>query len=144
MIRGVLIFNEDKYPAYFIAQEKSTILEISKEVIFQLFTNKEFLLFFLKEMSQKIVSLSDIIEVLAHTSIKSRVARYLFKEMEIQGSNTIKIVKSKTFIAKELGSVREVVSRVFKSLENQGIIRTGATMQIEILDIPSLEKEFMK
>lgn len=141
---GVHIFNKEKYPAYFISQKKSVILEISKEIIFQLFTNKEFLLFFLKDLSKKIVSLSDIIEVLAHTSIKSRVARYLFKEMEKQGSNTIKIEKSKTFIAKELGSVREVVSRVFKSLENQGIIRSEITMKIEILDVTALEKEFMK
>jgi CRP-like cAMP-binding protein len=141
---GVLIFNEEKYPAYFIAQEKSVVLEISKEVIFQLFAHKEFLLFFLKDMSKKIISLSNIIEVLAHTSIKSRVARYIFKEMEKQKCNTIKIEKSKTFIAKELGTVREVVSRVFKSLENQGIIKAEANMKIEILDILALEKEFMK
>lgn len=141
---GVHIFNKEKYPAYFIAQRKVVILEIPKEIIFELFINKEFLLFFLKDLSNKIVSLSDIIEVLAHTSIKSRVARYLFKEMEKQGSSKIKIEKSKTFIAKELGTVREVVSRVFKSLENQGIIRAEATMKIEILDIPALEKEFMK
>jgi len=141
---GVHIFNEEKYPAYFISQESSIILEISKEIIFELFTNKNFLLFFLKDLSKKIVNLSDIIEVLAHTSIKSRVAGYIFKEMEKQKSNIIKLNKSKTFIAKEIGTVREVVSRVFKSLEDQGIIKIESNIKIKILDILALEKEFLK
>lgn len=141
---GVHIFNDEKYPAYIISQEESVILEIPKEIIFQLFNNKEFLLFFLKDLSKKIVNLSEIIEVLSHTSIKSRVAKYIFKEMEKQGSNIIQIEKNKTFIAKELGTVREVISRVFKSIEKQGIIKADANMKIEILDVLALEKEFMK
>ena len=141
---GILIFNEEKYPASLIAEEKSLVLEIPKKVVFQLFDNKEFLQVFLRDMSRKIVNLSDIIEVLVHTSVKSRVARYILKEVEKQGSSTIKLHKSKTVIAKELGSVREVVSRVFKTFENKGIIRGDKCGNICVLNITELEKEYMK
>ncbi|WP_320047456.1 Crp/Fnr family transcriptional regulator [uncultured Ilyobacter sp.] len=141
---GVLIFDDEKYPANLIAQENSTVLEISKKIVFQLFQNKEFLTFFLKDMSKKIISLSDIIEVLIQPTVKSRVAKYILKEMEKQGGTVIKIEKSKTFIAKELGSVREVISRIFKNFEKQKIIKKISFDKVEILNIPALEKEFMK
>jgi CRP-like cAMP-binding protein len=64
--------------------------------------------------------------------------------MEKQKSNIIKLNKSKTFIAKEIGTVREAVSRVFKSLEDQGIIKIESNIKIKILDILALEKEFLK
>ena len=141
---GVLIFDDEKYPANLIAQENSTVLEISKKIVFQLFQNKEFLTFFLKDMSKKIISLSDIIEVLIQPTVKSRVAKYILKEMEKQDGTVIKIEKSKTFIAKELGSVREVISRIFKNFEKQKIIKKISFDKVEILNIPALEKEFMK
>ena len=40
---------------------------------------------------------------------------------------------SKARIAKEIGTVREVVSRTFKKLENKGIIKNLSNNKIEIL-----------
>jgi CRP/FNR family transcriptional regulator, anaerobic regulatory protein len=41
-------------------------------------------------------------------------------------------------LAVELGSSREVISRVLKGLESQGLLRTTRGL-IELLDIPALE-----
>jgi CRP/FNR family transcriptional regulator len=49
------------------------------------------------------------------------------------------ILASHQLIALELGSVREIVSRLLKQFEEQGFVRLGRE-RIELLDMPELKK----
>jgi len=139
MFGGVLLFNEDVYPANIIAEEDSEIFKISKENLLILFENKEFLTSFLKEMSKKMVNLSNLIEILSYSKMVERVARYIL--ILYEKSNGVKIIniKTKSEIAKQLGSSREVVSRAFKKLKEKNVIVEHKN-NIEILSLKKLEE----
>ncbi len=116
-----LVFSKKSYPAYVIAEENSTILMVPRQVIFKLFDNKKFLLFYIESMSTKVSNLSFVIEILSIKSIQKRLLTY-FSILSIkQGSNVI-FFKSKKNIADNIGTVREVVSRTMKNLEEKGLI----------------------
>ena len=133
MFGGPLVFSEAYYPANIIAEKDSEIIEISKEKIMKLFIEEEFMLFFLKELGNKIIKLSQTIDYLSDNSIELRLLKYLKLQYVQQNTKIITLNMSKARIAKEIGTVREVVSRTFKKLENKGIIRNLSNNKIEIL-----------
>ena len=55
-------------------------------------------------------------------SVKVRLARYLYENYSIYGSE---FSATKENIAKEIGSVREVVTRILSSFEKEGIVKTA-------------------
>lgn len=70
-------------------------------------------------------------------SVDSRLARYLLDEMNMQNSSEIKVTHEK--IAKDIGSVREVVSRMLQQFKKSDIVslhRGG----IKIIKEKELEK----
>ena len=99
----------------------------------KLFIEEEFMLFFLKELGNKIIKLSQTIDYLSDNSIELRLLKYLKLQYVQQNTKIITLNMSKARIAKEIGTVREVVSRTFKKLENKGIIRNLSNNKIEIL-----------
>jgi CRP/FNR family transcriptional regulator len=133
-----LIFSENTYPVYIIALEDTEVIEIPKQDITKILKNDEFLIFFLKEFGEKIIKMSEIIDYLLDNSVESRLISYLSK---LKKSNTLEIDldKSKNFIAKEIGTSREVVSRSFKILEEKGIIKI-----IDLKKIKILKEEYFK
>ena len=138
---GVLLFNEDVYPANIIAKNDSEILKISKKNLLELFKNEDFLVAFLKEMSNKMVNLSNLIEILSYSKIVDRVSKYILMKYEKEKNLKLKL-ETKTEIAKKIGSSREVVSRAFKKLKEQNIIKEF-NGEIEILSLEKLEKIFI-
>ena len=99
----------------------------------KLFIEEEFMLFFLKELGNKIIKLSQTIDYLSDNSIELRLLKYLKLQYVQQNTKIITLNMSKARIAKEIGTVREVVSRTFKKLENKGIIKNLSNNKIEIL-----------
>ena len=97
-----------------------------------------------KEIAQELIDFiyDSPCNFLATQNIKKELLSNGFTEL--RSGDSWQIEKNKTFIAKELGTVREVISRVFKSIEKQGIIKADANMKIQILDVLALEKEFTK
>ncbi|BDU51325.1 Crp/Fnr family transcriptional regulator [Haliovirga abyssi] len=139
MFGGVLLFNEDLYPANIIAEENCEIYELSKEQLLISFENKQFLVNFLKEMSKKMVNLSNLIEILSYSKMVERVAKYILMIYEKSNGGKIIKIKTKTEIARALGSSREVVSRAFKKLKDEKIIKEENSV-IEILSLEKLEE----
>lgn len=77
---------------------------------------------------------SDLLDTIHHVlfdKIDKRLFDYLHEKARVTGSNPIKI--SHRQIANELGTVREVVSRVMKKLEHEGKLKQHAN-NIEILE----------
>ncbi|MBR09282.1 MAG: Crp/Fnr family transcriptional regulator [Rickettsiales bacterium] len=84
---------------------------------------------FFKQFNQRYVDLLDTINHLLFHKMDQRLHNYLQEKAKITGKNPIKI--SHKQIANEIGTVREVVTRVLKKLESEGKI-TQSDNQIEI------------
>ncbi len=128
------IFSGKNYPAYIIAERNSAILEIPKHIILQLFENKKFMISYIKEISNKMLNLSNIIEILLIKSVEERLLMYFSIIAREQKSNIV-YFKSKQKIADDIGSVREVVSKKMKLLDEKGIIKQIDRNHFEILSL---------
>lgn len=89
--------------------------------------------FVLELFSQRLASVMEIVEEVAFRRMDLRVAALLIERSRTQ--NPLRITHQE--IAAELGSSREVISRILESLTRQGMIRMGRGT-IEITDSPSL------
>jgi CRP/FNR family transcriptional regulator len=89
-------------------------------------------------LSQRLASVMAIVDEVAFRRMDTRVASLLLGRGRLQ--NPIHITHQE--IAAELGSSREVISRLLEDLTSQGLIRL-ARGSIEILDFQSLESRFV-
>lgn len=129
-----LIFSGENYPSYIMVEEDSTVLEISREGVLKLFReNEQFLVLYLNEISKKLLNLSNVVDILIIKSIKKRIIKYFSLLRKHQKSDWI-YFKSKQKIANDIGSVREVVSRKMKELEEEGIIKIIDKNHVKILN----------
>ena len=66
-----------------------------------------------------------------------RVAAFLLEESSIEGTNTLKITHEN--IANHLGSHREVITRMLRYFQNEGIVKLSRGV-VEITDTEKLEE----
>lgn len=69
----------------------------------------------------KFEELLDVIEILTFSNKDKRLLEYLKKEAKLSGGKVIK--STHQHIAYDLGSSREVISRLLKKLEHKGLVR---------------------
>lgn len=94
--------------------------------------SQNFNLLFFKLFNKRYMDLLDTINHLVYHKMDIRLRDYLVKKAKISGSNTVKI--SHRQIADELGTAREVISRVMKKLEKENIV-FQENEGIKILDL---------
>jgi CRP/FNR family transcriptional regulator len=119
-----LVFEELNYPVYVIADKDCTVGLIKKDVLLELIQcNKQFTLEILEELTKKIRILNEKLEYLSYSSIKQRLARFLMDLSLLQNSNIVKNMPSKQKVANILGTSREVVSRNYSALKDEGYLK---------------------
>lgn len=64
--------------------------------------------------------LLDLVDAVAFKKMDDRLLQYLEKKSELTGSRSIHLTHEQ--IALELGTVREVVSRLLKQMESKGLV----------------------
>ena len=84
-------------------------------------------------MSQRLLSVMEIVDEVAFQRLDTRIAAFLLERGRLQ--NPIRITHQE--IAAELGSSREVISRMLEEFGKQGIIH-AARGSIEVLDFEEL------
>ena len=72
-------------------------------------------------LSKRMVGLIELVNALAFQGLDDRLAQWLLKQAS--GMSEIKVTHQ--FIAEELGSSREVISRLLKEFEQQKLIQLG-------------------
>lgn len=77
-----------------------------------------------------------IFEQYVFTNMASRLARVLFEQASLNSSLVLEITHD--YISKELGTAREVVTRLLKQFQSDGLIRISRN-KIEILDEARLQ-----
>ena len=69
--------------------------------------------------------------------IDKRIAAFLLEEISIEGTDTLKITHE--IIANHLGSPREVITRMLKYFQNEGMVKLSRGT-VEITDAEKLEE----
>lgn len=76
---------------------------------------------FYQQYNLRYADLLDTIRYLIYFSLDQRILDYLHEKKRLKGDNILKIRHKQ--IANELGTAREVISRLLKKLEKDGLIR---------------------
>lgn len=96
----------------------------------------------IKEFSMELVSerfseVMWILEQLVSKNMGQRIACFLLEQSALENSNTLFLTHET--IAKNLGTAREVISRILKYLENDGIVKLSRG-QIELTNFKKLRQ----
>ena len=116
------------------------ILFISRENFKQFtYTHPDFLEMFLRDLSNKILTLNKSIERLSYNSIRQKISNYILDEYNKQNSHLININMTKQKLAETLGIPRPSLSRELINMKDSGIIDYYKDT-IKILDLDQLLK----
>ncbi|MCR1898782.1 Crp/Fnr family transcriptional regulator [Irregularibacter muris] len=134
-----LVFEGGNYVVTVVAETNCKIGMIHREILLTMSQrNREFTKAFFRELTQKIQLLNNKVEMLSLKTIKQKIARLLLTLSQEQQSLEVKLLYSKQKIALLLGTSREVVSRNFSEMENEGYIAQKGR-KVTIIDKDALE-----
>jgi len=120
------VIDDDSRSATVVAAQSSDLVVISKnDFKATLAENFDISLYLMRSLVQRLRSADRTIESLALLDVYGRVARLLLDMAETlpSGEKVIKRKPSRQDIAKMIGASREMVSRVMKDLQQQGLIQ---------------------
>lgn len=135
ILGGNLIFSKSPYyPMTITSKSETTILEIKKELLFELCSsNKDFLKMFLEYISDHSLLLGNKLKHYVNRSIRESLIDYLKNAYKLQNSSKIMLYLTKKEIADRMGVQRTSLSRELQKMKNQGLILYDA-QSITILD----------
>lgn len=126
LITSSCLLGKVDYNARGVAETDTTLLLVSRQIFEVLIVIPPFRDFVFEIFSERLAELMRLIEEVAFRKLDQRLAGLLLgKGPEIRTTHQA--------LADELGSVREIVSRLLKGFADQGLVRLGRE-QIEILD----------
>lgn len=117
---------------------ETVVLKLPQPIYAGIFSrNGNFQQYILENTMRALNSVMHLSEELAFQAVDKRVAMKILELMNLQGGFVLKTTH--VGIANELGTAREVVSRVLKNLSEEGIIsRTRG--KIEVINVGKLKK----
>jgi len=134
ILGGNLLFSKNPYyPMTVSSVLPSDILEIDRELLFELFCkNSAFLKSFLEFISDHAFILGDKIKHYVNKTIRESILSYLDYESKKQNSQTIKLSLTKKALAEKIGIQRTSLSRELAKMKKDGLIEYSAD-SIELL-----------
>lgn len=121
----VLMFNQNHntFPGSLIASGKTKVAFIPNEVFSQyLLYDYDLLKNFLSLLSEKAYEMNFKSKMLSQDSVRDKILFFLYQERRIQGSNTIKLNRTKEELANELYMQRPSLSRELIRMKQDGLI----------------------
>lgn len=136
----VPVFDDGPYPASAIAQTKSEVIFIGKQIIQQFCLQRpQFVLMALKLMAERVRKHAQLVNNLSFHEVGQRLALFLLSEgekngVEQKGCILFRLSLSNHEIATRIGSVRDVVSRALARLQKLHLI----TVKARAVTIPNV------
>ncbi len=135
----VPVFQGTSYPASAITLEKSTLLYFSRERFERIIKEDPSLaMSMLALLSGRLRQMVNQVAALSLEEVPGRLASYLLLLKSTQNSNILELDLPKGQIASYLGTIQETLSRIFKKMSKQGLIKVDKKT-VEIIDEASLE-----
>lgn len=120
------------YSAEGCVERDARLLVLPRPLFDALLEHAPFRTFVFQLFSARLAELTELVEAVAFRRLDARLAECLL-------GRGAKLRITHQQLAAELGTVREIVSRVLKSFEDQRLVALGRE-QIEILDAPGLRR----
>jgi CRP/FNR family transcriptional regulator len=142
-IAEVPVFDEGLYPATVAAEEDTTVLFIAKRDMRRLCLEHPQIAFAaLKLLAGRLRRCAELVEALSLSEVGQRLARLLLAEAERAGVRHadgihLELGLTNSQVAARIGSVREVVSRAFARLQQDGLIKVE-NRRLIILNVEKL------
>ena len=128
----LIVFSGKNYPGWLSAIEKSRVVELDLTKLLLLLKNGDVLFSFLAGISEKVINLTNTIEILSQKTVKQKVSYYLLSNPGTGVSDSI------SGLASRLGCSREALSRALSELVKVNAI-SKARSTISIADEAALE-----
>ena len=126
LITSSCLLGKVDYNARGIAEEACTIAVLPKELFDELMAEPAFRGFVFNLFSERLSDLMQLVEEVAFRKLDQRLAGLLLGRGRL-------IHMTHQQLADELGSVREMVSRLLKGFADEGLVQLGRE-QVEVLD----------
>jgi len=139
------LFEGGNYPVSAEALEESLTLFIPKEKFLELiYTQPDISLKMLAGFAKRLKSLINQLDDISSKEVPNRLAKYLLKEIKIAGTEYlpepfVKLTIPKSTIAAYIGTITETLSRSFKKLQDEGVIRVNGK-KIFVNDLKRLKE----
>ncbi|SMF20609.1 Crp/Fnr family transcriptional regulator [Desulfovibrio gilichinskyi] len=135
----VPVFQGTSYPASAVALEDSTLLYFSRDRFERIIKEDSSLaMSMLALLSGRLRQMVNKVAALSLEEVPGRLASYLLLLKTTQNSNVLELDLQKGQIAAYLGTIQETLSRIFKKMSEQGLIKVDKNT-VEIIDEASLE-----
>ena len=133
VITVVTLLGEVSYPAIGTAETDLTLLAVPRSLFLEvLLESPAFRVFVFNAVSQRIAHVMALVDDVAFRRVDQRLASRLLNQQEPDATTHQRL-------ADELGTSREVVSRILEAFQHAGMIRLGRK-RIEILDRNALDR----
>ena len=141
-IAEVPVFDGGNYPSTTAAEEPTTLYFLEKqEVLKTAMEHPQLALATVKLLASRLRRCAALVEALSLREVGQRLARLLLQEAREHGTETdhgtrIKLRLTHNQLAARIGTVREVVTRTFTRLQDQGlIVHDGTDILIPDLNV---------
>lgn len=122
----------DRYPATGVTEERVTAISVPGALFQQLIVSQQgFREYVFHQFAERITDLMQLVDQVAFQKLDQRLAQLLHRRGPL-------VHESHQQLADELGSVREIVSRILKQFEERGWIAL-ARKRIEVVDPAALQ-----
>jgi CRP/FNR family transcriptional regulator len=137
VITASCILSDRTFPAFAVCESAvEAVVVRPAEVRRWMATSEPWREYIFGLMASRLREVFGVLDEVLFQRLDQRLIAYLLGLQESPSGGDIPMTHQA--LAVELGSSREVISRVLKSLESQGLLRTTRGV-IELLDIPALE-----
>ncbi len=140
------VFDGGPYPASGSSVDAATVLLVRKQDFHALcLAHPEVALKVLRVVGTRLRRLVGIIEELSFTTVRRRLASFLFRLAQKEGARTqagveITLPASNQELAAQIGTVRELVSRNLSRFQQEGLLKVDGRLVV-IRDLAALEAE---
>ena len=132
------ILNATPFPAYAKTVTEVEALSIPPQRVIEWLEHKPiWQKYVLSLLSQRMSSLIDLVNALAFKGLDARLSKWLVAQVAMYPHENIQVTHQ--FVAEELASSREVISRLLKDFEQDGLIELNRGV-IKIIDLDALKE----
>jgi CRP/FNR family transcriptional regulator len=133
VITVIALLGETPYPAVGSAETKLALYGVPRSVFVELVLKSgPFRVFVFQALSERMAHLMALIDDVAFRRVDQRLASRLLRHRET-------VTATHQMLADELGTTREVVSRILEDFQESGMLRLGRG-RIQILDRDALDR----
>lgn len=138
LLSASCMMNSLQFDVVVSAEEDTVALQIPPEVYKQLMEQSAAVANYTSElMATTLTDVMWLMDQIQHKKLDGRVAALLLEEATLRDDKVLSLTHE--HIANHLGSAREVVTRMLKYFQNEGLVRLGRG-SIELLDEARLEQ----